>query len=301
MRKARVFISCGQSTDREKSIGLEVERYFRGRGFETYFAEKVHSPEALTEHIFRFLKESEYFVFIDFKRCTLTDAEFRGSLFVSQEIAIATFLKIPGLGFMEKGIKREGILNFQIHNAFYFEDGTEIINKLREETSEWQTDSVNELLLLYNSDNDSRGVVLNNDPKLITDWWHVEVVNRNLHKHALACSGYVTKIKIMESDILWEIPTIELIWSGIGVETVNILAGSKRELDGFFLIRGSNEVRFHVRRMTTDNLRFNMPVLSPGNYLIEYSVISSNFQIASSEFVLKFPANSNILEFAKKL
>ena len=301
MRKARVFISCGQSTDREKNIGLEVERYFRDRGFETFFAEKAHSPEALTEHIFRFLEESEYFVFIDFKRCALSGAEFAGSLFVGQEIGIATFLKIPGLGFMEKGIKRDGILNYQIHNAFSFEDGTEVINKLREETREWQIDSVNELLLTYNHENDTRGVVLNNESNLISDWWHIEVINRNVHKHALACSGYVTKIKDIESDVFWEIPTIELIWSGIGVETVNILAGSKREFDGFFLIRGSNEIRFHARAMTTDNLRFNLPVLTPGNYLIEYSVISSNFKIASSEFTLKFPANSNAIEFAKQL
>lgn len=300
MRKARVFISCGQSTDRERNIGLEVERYFRGRGFETYFAEKVHSPEGLTEHIFKYLKESEYFVFIDFKRCKLSEGEFRGSLFVGQEIGIATFLKIPGLGFLEKGIRREGILNYQIHNAFYYEDGTEIINKLKEETIEWQTESVNELLLTYNPENDSRGVVLNNDPNLISDWWHIEVVNRNLHKHALACSGYVTKIRDLESDIFWEIPTIELIWSGIGVDTVNILAGSKRELDGFFLIRGTGEVRFNVRTMTTTNLRFNLPVLTPGNYLIEYSVISSNFEIASSEFVLKLPAKSGAIEFAER-
>lgn len=300
MRKARVFISCGQATDREKNIGLEVERHFRSRGFETYFAEKVHSPEGLTEHIFKFLKESEYFVFIDFRRSKLSETESRGSLFVGQEIGIATFLKIPGLGFLEKGIRREGILNYQIHNAFYFEDGIEIINKLREETIGWQTESVNELLLTHNRENDSLGVVLNNDPNLISDWWHIQVVNRNLHKHALTCSGYVTKIRNLESDNSWEIPTIELIWSGIGVETVNILAGSKRELDGFFLIRGSGEVRFNVRAMTTNNLRFNLPVLTPGNYLIEYSVISSNFEIASSQFVLNFPANSDSIEFAKR-
>lgn len=206
MRKARLFISCGQASDREKNIGLEVERYFQSRGFETYFAEKVHSPEGLTEHIFKFLKESEYFVFIDFKRSKLSEAEFRGSLFVGQEIGIATFLKIPGLGFLEKGIRREGILNYQIHNAFYFEDGTEIINKLRDETAGWQTESANELLLTYNKVNDSLGVVLNNDQNLISDWWHIEVVNRNTHKHALACSGYVTRIKDLESNSSWEIP-----------------------------------------------------------------------------------------------
>lgn len=67
MRKARVFISCGQSNKREKRIGFAVESYFKNdRKFETYFAERVHSPEALTESIFSFLQKSEYFVFIDF-------------------------------------------------------------------------------------------------------------------------------------------------------------------------------------------------------------------------------------------
>ena len=95
MRKARVFISCGQSTDREKNIGLAVEAYFKNeRRFETYFAERVHSSDALTENIFSFLSQSEYFIFIDFKRDSIGGNDYRGSLFVNQEIAIATFLKL---------------------------------------------------------------------------------------------------------------------------------------------------------------------------------------------------------------
>ena len=166
MRKARVFISCGQRTKREKNIGFEVDRYFRERGFQTYFAEKVHSPEALTDHIFTFLKESEYFVFIDFKRDKISDENFRGSLFVNQEIGISTFLRIPGIGFIEKGVKREGILDFQIYNAFLFEDGTEIIARLREKTKDWDPNSVNELYLSHTPEKVSRNVILNNNPLL---------------------------------------------------------------------------------------------------------------------------------------
>jgi hypothetical protein len=85
LRSARVFISCGQATNREKNIGLGVRKYFEDRGFETYFAETVNSAEALTENIFRFLNNSEYFVFSDFKRDELSGAQYRGSLFVNQE------------------------------------------------------------------------------------------------------------------------------------------------------------------------------------------------------------------------
>ena len=150
MRNARIFISCGQSTDREIKIGKFVEDYFRDRKFETYFAERVHSSDALTENIFKFLKKSEYFIFIDFKREKISENIFRGSLFVNQEIAIATFLELPGIGFTEKGVKREGILNYQIYNEFVFEDGLEISKVLEEETKRWDKDSVNELEIIYN-------------------------------------------------------------------------------------------------------------------------------------------------------
>ena len=67
MRKARIFISCGQKTDREKQFGKNVCEYFQKRGFDTYFAEEINSPDAITVNVFNYLKCSEYFVFIDFK------------------------------------------------------------------------------------------------------------------------------------------------------------------------------------------------------------------------------------------
>jgi len=148
MRNARVFISCGQRKPREIAIGKAVEEYFRKRDFETYFAEIVHSPEALTENIFRFMRESEYFVFIDFKREQINSNDYRGSLFVNQEAAIAIFLRLNGLGFYEKGVKREGILDYHIYNSFPFEDGTEIIGILSEETKHWDKNSVNEIKIM---------------------------------------------------------------------------------------------------------------------------------------------------------
>lgn len=297
MRKARVFISCGQLNSKEKTIGLEVDRYFKRRGFDVYYAEKVHSPEALTEHIFTFLKQSEYFVFIDFKRGQITKKESRGSVFVNQEIAISTFLKIPGLGFYEKGVKREGILNYQIYNAYPFEDGTQIIAKLEQETKDWDPASVNELYLLYNHENDSKNVHLSDNPQILTDWWHLEVVNRNKAKHAFSCLAYVTKITNLESKIKIEVPSIELIWSGLGDYTVNIMADSKRELDAFFVVQGENKIRFQSRGLTTTNPRFHLPVLEKGVYSLEYSIVSSNFEVTSRKFILRHLSSHQEIEF----
>lgn len=296
MRKARVFISCGQRTDREKGIGLQVKEYFENRGFETYYAETVRSPEALTEHIFKYLQLSEYFVFIDFKRDELPKNDYRGSLFVSQEIAISTFLKTPGLGFFEKGIRREGILDFQIYNAFPFEDGTEILSKLKVETAHWDECSVNELVLNYRNQSDTKNVITNNDPNVLTDWWHIEVINRNRTKHAFSCSGYVTEISDTDSGKLFELPSVELIWSGLGADNVNIIAGGKRELDAFFVLQRDNLIRFQTRSLTTSNPRYFLPTLPNGNYRIEYSIISSNFEVASRAFLIKHLGKYNEIE-----
>jgi len=297
MRNARVFISCGQRTHREKNIGMEVKSYFESRGFETYFAEVVRSPEALTEHIFKYLDSSEFFIFIDFKREELPGNKYRGSLFVNQEIAISTFLKIQGLGFYEKGIKREGILDYQIYNAFPFEDGTEIINILKKETKDWDTGSANELALNYNIQSDTRNVITNNDQNLLTDWWHIEVTNRNNNKHAFSCYGYVTEIKNIDTGEDYELPSIELIWSGLGVYSVNIMASGKRELDGFFVSQSDNLIRFQTRPLTTSNPRYYLPKLTNGNYMIEYSIVSSNFKIASRKFLIKHPSAHSDIEF----
>lgn len=296
MRKARIFISCGQRTEREKNIGLEVDRYFREREFLTYFAEKVHSPEALTDHIFTFLSQSEYFVFIDFKRENISAEDFRGSLFVNQELGISTFLKIPGVGFSEKGIKREGILEYQIYNAFPFEDGMEIIARLREETKSWDPNSINELYLTHDLQKVSRNIITNNDPQLLTDWWHIEVKNRNKSKHAFSCLAYLTGITNVNAGTTLEIPSIELIWSGLGDYSVNIMATGMRELDAFFVIQRDNKIRFQTRALTTTNPRFHLPLLDRGTYMLEYSIVSSNFIVASRSFLLKHEGSHRDIE-----
>lgn len=289
MRNARVFISCGQRTEREIGIGKLVEDYFKSNKFETYFAERVHSSEALTENIFKFLRQSEYFVFIDFKREKINEEEFRGSLFVNQEIAIATFLRLQGIGFCEKGTKREGILNYHIYNEFPFEDGTEIIEILKKETKKWDISSVNELKIIYNPKSTSRNIAIEDHPQQpLSDWYHLEIKNRNKNKHAFSCHGYVTRIKNLNSKAEIEIPTNELIWSGIGNFMVSIMGGTRRELDAFYIIHGENQIRFHQRPLTTTSPQYHLPNLPQGKYLIEYTIISSNFEKVSQNYILKF-------------
>jgi hypothetical protein len=127
---AKVFISCGQRNDSEKSIGTNIREYFESRDFVVYLAEQVHSLEGLTENIFRNLSDSDYFIFVDFRREKIKEEKgediYRGSLFVNQEIATATLLKLPTLGFRQRDIQLEGVLKFIIANAFEFDTWEDI-------------------------------------------------------------------------------------------------------------------------------------------------------------------------------
>lgn len=289
MRTARVFISCGQRSDEEKKVGLEIEKHFTDRGFETYFAEKVHSPDALTANIFRFLSESEFFVWIDFKRDRLKNEDYRGSLFVNQELAIATFLALPGLGFTEKGVRREGIADYQIFNAVSFEDSSEIVSIIERETEKWDKDSVNELTIGYDPSATSRGItIINKEGQPKGDFYKLEILNRNKRRHAFSCLGYITGITDLVLDKAFSIPTTELYWSGIADVAANIIAGATRDLDAFVVVYGHQLVSFHQRQLGTTSPKYHLPDLPPGQYRIEYTIISANFQSVAAQFDLEF-------------
>jgi hypothetical protein len=217
---------------------------------------------------------------------------------VNQELAIATFLQLPGLGFTERGVKREGILNYQIYNAVPFEDSAEIFAALNERTRDWDPDSVNELAIRHDPNTTTRGTHLIDVPgHPASDWCHLEVLNRNKRKHALSCTGYVTKIHHIESDHQYTLPTVEINWSGIGEVTTNIIADGRRDLDAFFVAQGHPYVRFPERTLGTTSPRYHLPELGPGRYEIEFAVVSANFATVTSRYLLEFGGTRDSVQF----
>ena len=127
--KARVFISCGQRQNANylKKIGVEninlvkypeftiakqIAKKLEKLGFEPYIALEQQTLQGVKEAIFKKLENSEYFLFMDFRRERLYDEgdsnclseEYRGSLFSNQELAIATFQGYEVLAFQEEGV-----------------------------------------------------------------------------------------------------------------------------------------------------------------------------------------------------
>ena len=230
---------------------------------------------------------------MDFLRGRLDGDEYRGSLFVSQELAIATFLKLDGIGFVENGVRREGIAEYQIYNAIRFGDVREIMSALERETADWDKDSVNELAIERSET--SKGVTIQNQQ--VSDWYHLEVKNRSKRKDALSCLAYVTKLENMESGEAFDLPTTELNWAAIGDVTAHIIAGTHRDLDAFLIIHGESRIRFHQRALGTSNPKYRLPDLDPGRYRIEYTVISANFTSVKAQFELEFTGTPDSVRF----
>ena len=290
--KARVFISCGQRNDKEKDIALTCKNYFESKGFIAYFAEEVHSLEALTENIFRHLKNSEYFVFIDCKREEITDGKFKGSLFVNQEIAIAAFLEIETVGFHERGVLREGVVEHLIANPIYFNDKEDFLKKLKESTGGWHSDWRNELSLEF----------LRVAPNFklqdgtFVDWYHLQVRNNHRSKYARNCVAYVLEIQNVDTGEQIDPGNFELVWAGTGLLQRHILPKRAAEVDAFLIIRGQDIIRFHHRPSTSS--QYGMPPLNRGSYLLTYLIVSENFEDVTRTFKLEFGGDFRNINFS---
>lgn len=282
MRKAKVFISCGQRSD-EKEIGLKVASYLRKKGFEPYFAEEVQTPEALTHNIFKALKGAEYFIAINFQRrgCNI------GSIFIQQEFAIAAFLGIPMLAFYKGKIRVEGVAKYLMLKSIAIDSYQDITKHLRKEIKNWNHNSINQLKLTCGNFH-SNIAMLGQPGNPLSNWLHIIVQNLSDTFYCKNCYAYVDSIIKLPANTQIVSPSdyrAELIWAGLGDVTLNIPQGVKRDFDMLFWIQGDSVIRFHQK--TTSTVYGYQPLLF-GKYKIIYGVISDNFPPAKIEVEIDF-------------
>jgi predicted nucleic-acid-binding Zn-ribbon protein len=286
VRKARVFISCGQKPE-EKPIGLKVAKYLRRKGFDPYFAEEIQTPEALTKEIFDSLRNSEYFVAINFQRKKLKKGDI-GSLFIQQEFAIAAFLRISMIAFHKGNIKPAGVGEHLILKSIAFESYENIIRYLSREVKKWDPNSTHQLKL-ESGNHHSNFVTANAPPGTpLSNWFHIVVQNRSNSIYCKNCYGYIEMISDLKANKLLfgagDYKT-ELLWAGTNDVTVNIPQGGKRDLDMLTWYQGTNIVTFQQRTTSTG---YKYPDLPFGKYYIVYGVISDNFPTAKIEIEIEF-------------
>lgn len=277
MLKAKVFISCGQKTKEEKDIGREIIEYFKKKGFEPHFAEEVHSPLGLTQNIYDNLRTSEYFVCINFKR----DESTYGSLFVQQELAIASYNKLPLMAFHQPAVKIEGVAKHLHVNSIEFHNVTDIISNLDKWTKSWDSASKNQFSISLG--NEYLNMTIQNQNNGLSNWYAILVENLSSTFTATNCYAFIESIydiKNKKSKFDKNEYKNELIWSGTGRIIVNIPYKAKRDIDAIYTLQGSGIWIFQEFKTSTI---YRYPQLPDGHYKIIYTIHSDNLPEAKIE------------------
>lgn len=129
MSKSLIFVSCGQLTEAEKTLGTVLKTVIDGTpGFDAYFAETVHDFEALARHVLDGLRRCAGAVVVFQDRGVVLGADggewgHRSSVWVNQELAILAYRhffearKIPVIAFADPKVRLEGAMTWLIVNA----------------------------------------------------------------------------------------------------------------------------------------------------------------------------------------
>ena len=128
MAKNTIFVSCGQTTEAEKTLGSHIKATIDATdGFSAYFAETVQELEGLHHSIFDALRRAAGAVVVLHDRGTVLDvsgaeAGRRSSVWVQQELGILAYRqffenrRLPLLCLQDPKVKLEGAMTSLIVN-----------------------------------------------------------------------------------------------------------------------------------------------------------------------------------------
>jgi hypothetical protein len=291
---ARIFLSCGQGSSKEMELAETIkERIEDELHFIVYVARMDHSLNSLTQNIFEKIDDSEYFLFIDFRREQITPNRtrvdggdhpvYRGSLFTNQELSVAAFLRdIDILGFQEEGVKElDGMLRYlQINcDIFSVRDSLPdlIIRKIRE--ASWNPNWRNELKMEYIAEGIPARVITNTNPAEYDThtFYHFKVSNLNARKVALNCSAYIEKIET--EGIPQYTPSLaELKWKNQVQDSLSIPPGESRLLDAYRIPSNREWIMLAINTHLIDYQGLPLEyILREGVHVITYVIYSENF------------------------
>jgi len=309
--RARVFISCGQQKDSEEvDIAKEIERELLEMGYDPYVAVAEHSLKGLKENLFRRLTESEYFLFIDFKRERLfknNDADFkdtgqhRGSLFSNQELAIASYLGIEALAYQEKGVReQDGILRCIHANCIPFADRHLLPKAVATDVRKnWKHNWRRELLLTREDKKQFVKVDYVAKQPAPSRFYHVKVTNLHKSQTATDCAVYLEKIEDLSHKQSRSPSLVELKWMGVTTPKASIPAGQSRLFDAFHIQEQLPQTIFlGVNPFIVDSSVYYQEYTLQGanDYKLTFVVFSHDFAPSKRSFRLHVGSNLEDIE-----
>ena len=323
--RARIFISCGQRkvanlsvinsenvnlTTPEFTVAKEIKEKLEQMGFEPYIALEQQTLEGVKDAIFKRLKNTEYFLFVDFRReglryeDKLFNNEYRGSLFSNQELAIATFQEYEVLAFQEKGVRSEdGILKFIQANCITFSDRKSLPSLVAQKVKErrWNPNWRNELAF-EREINESEDHV--EAFGAVGRLFPIRIINRHKYKIARHCVAFAERIKNLQTNQTTILQLAELKWKNTIAQDVSISPQQFRCLEGIHVnVDYPQTVWLSLNHKIVDweRLHTNFQIRVPGEYEIHYVVFSENLPPARAKFYLRTGTKMQDIIFRKSV
>lgn len=298
--KARVFVSCGQNAQSDEiDLAKRIEQLLDSLGYEPYVAGSEQTLRGVKENIFARLSESEYFLFIDFKRETLPNGNHRGSLFSHQELSIASHLNKPLIAFQEDGVRLEGVLSFVQGNCTKFSEREKLLPLIADKVSKtWQPSWLDQIRITRDSSQFVDARHWHDDSTRPVRYFHLDVKNDHHSKTAFNCYAYLEKIIDVKTGNAIDLKLVEFKWRGVVFPNVVIPYKASRELDAF-LVYHDSPAQLHLGAFTDSPA--HMKLLQVGDYELTFVVHSQNFGVTSSTFMLHVGGtNVNDIQFVPK-
>ena len=145
-----IFISCGQFSPEERSLGRQIAEMVRERtSLEPFFADEVQDLNGLDANILSALRNCVAFITVMHPRGEITRPDgsvlVRASVWIEQEIAIAAYIKhmenrpIEIIAFAHKSVGLEGLRHLLHLNPIKFADESEVLAELPKRLKQWKS------------------------------------------------------------------------------------------------------------------------------------------------------------------
>jgi len=289
-----VFISCGQRPGEELEIAKRLKSMLKEEfQFEPYLALADQRLRSVPENIFERLRNSEYFLIIDFRR-EKVDKEYRGSLFSHQELAIAAFLEFDNdvLIFQEKGVmQRDGMIGAFQANAIPFKRRSDLVETIAKHVKKkWHHDWRRKLVLQQANDPDCEAVQQKSGT--VGYFFHILMRNRHIRTPARDCCAYLRSVRDATGRMT-RFEASKLRWAGCFFPNAIIPPGNfVRRFDALWF--DSSSPLCPRLNILSDWPRSFPNLRGPGTWELEYEVISNNVPGSTIKLGLDLRADNTI-------
>ena len=143
MANRLIFVSCGQLTAEERSLGRRIKAEIDAtNGYEGYFADTVQNFAALADHILDALRRSTGAIFVLHARGRVMsdqghDLGVRSSVWINQELAVLAYRQffeatnIPILAFKHETVSLEGAMSAFVINPMLLGNEDAVVAEVR--------------------------------------------------------------------------------------------------------------------------------------------------------------------------